>query len=204
MRKEQGQKLKELMARKRAEKKKNMENELADLQSLQSLREANQNSMFKEEILTRGFQTFEGYQKRIKFLQVKLGIQVEEIKEEEKDKFALLDIADEFLKPDQLKQKRILKMHKTAQKMRDQRKKEQESEKQRIEDLKSKDKEQYVANLYEQRRLLLERLQSRAKQKEEFAKRGSKGAQRRMQMLAELGTDENHERKKRAEQGLPI
>ena len=43
------------MARKRAEKKKNMENELADLQSLQSLREANQNSMFKEEILTRGF-----------------------------------------------------------------------------------------------------------------------------------------------------
>ena len=103
MRKEQGQKLKELMARKRAEKKKNMENELADLQSLQSLREANQNSMFKEEILTRGFQTFEGYQKRIKFLQVKLGIQVEEIKEEEKDKFALLEIADEFLKPDQLK-----------------------------------------------------------------------------------------------------
>ena len=34
MRKEQGQKLKELMARKRTEKKKNMENELVDLQSL--------------------------------------------------------------------------------------------------------------------------------------------------------------------------
>ena len=52
--------------------------------------------------------------------------------------------------------------------------------------------------------MILERLQTRAKQKEEFAKRGSKGAQRRMQMLAELGTDENSERKKRAEMGLPV
>lgn len=34
MRKEQGKKLKELMAKKRAEKKKTMENEYADLQSL--------------------------------------------------------------------------------------------------------------------------------------------------------------------------
>ena len=38
MRKEQGKKLKELMAKKRAEKKKNLENEYADLQSLQSLK----------------------------------------------------------------------------------------------------------------------------------------------------------------------
>lgn len=34
MRREQGQKLKELMAKKRAEKKRNWENELADLKSL--------------------------------------------------------------------------------------------------------------------------------------------------------------------------
>lgn len=34
MRKEQGKKLKELMTKKRAEKKKNLENEYADLQSL--------------------------------------------------------------------------------------------------------------------------------------------------------------------------
>ena len=39
MRKEQGKKLKELMAKKRAEKKKAMETELADLQSLQSLKD---------------------------------------------------------------------------------------------------------------------------------------------------------------------
>lgn len=39
MRKEQGQKLKEIMQRKREEKKRKMEEELADLQSLESLRE---------------------------------------------------------------------------------------------------------------------------------------------------------------------
>ena len=49
----------------------------------------------------RNLQTYEGYQKRIKFLMVKLGLEVEEVKEEEdKDKYALLEIADEFLKPD--------------------------------------------------------------------------------------------------------
>jgi hypothetical protein len=50
-----------MMARKRLEKKKNMENELADLISLQSLREQNQNLAFKEELTTRGFQSVESY-----------------------------------------------------------------------------------------------------------------------------------------------
>ena len=110
------------MARKRAEKKKNMENELVDLQSLQILMDQDQKQAFKEEIQTRSLQTYEGYQKRIKFLQVKLGIEVDDSKENEKDKYALLEQADEFLTPDQLKQKRVLKMHRTAQVLRDQRK----------------------------------------------------------------------------------
>ena len=40
----------------------------------------------------------ESYQKRIKFLSVKLGVETHA--EEGADKYALLDIADEFLKPD--------------------------------------------------------------------------------------------------------
>ena len=71
-------------------------------------------------------------------------------------------------------------MHKTAQALREQRKKQQEIEKKRIEDLKNKDKEAYLGNLYEERRKILERLQGRTKQKEELQKRGSKGAMRRM------------------------
>ncbi len=61
IRKEQGQKLKEMMARKRNEKKKAMEIELADLQSLSSLKDTNQNSLFKEEIQSRNLANFENY-----------------------------------------------------------------------------------------------------------------------------------------------
>ena len=121
MRKEQGLKLKELMARKRAEKKKNMENEYADLQSLQSLKEAGDNKSFKDELQHRGLANNDAYVKKCKFLALKLGLEVEETKEQE-NKYHLLDIADEFLKPEEVKQKRIQKMHKTAQEMREKRK----------------------------------------------------------------------------------
>ena len=56
-----------------------------------------------------------------------------------------------------------------------------------------------MANLYESRRIILERMQSRAKKREEINKRGSKTAQRRMQMIAELG----HEEEKRRAAGQP-
>lgn len=135
------------MARKRAEKKKAMEIELADLQSLQTLRETGQSQAFKEEIQTRNLASIESYQKRIKFLSVKLGVTVKEDEAdqtESKDKYALLDIADEFLKPEQLKQKRILKMHKTASIMREKRKKQQDEERKRVEELKTGNKQQYL------------------------------------------------------------
>lgn len=124
MRKEQGQKLKELMARKRAEKKKAMENEYADLSSLQSIKDSGGGGIqaFKEELESRGLANNDAYIKRVKFLAVKLGLQVEESKDEPADKYHLLDIADEFLKPEEIKQKRIQKMHKTAQEMREKRK----------------------------------------------------------------------------------
>jgi actin-related protein 5 len=53
----------------------------------------------------------------------------------------LLDIADEFLKPEQLKQKRILKMHKTASVLREKRKLKQEEEKKKINELLTNNKE---------------------------------------------------------------
>jgi hypothetical protein len=92
------------------------------------------------------------------------------------DKYALLDIADEFLKPEQLKQKRILKMHKTASVMREKRKKQQEEERKRVEELKTSNKEAYLASLYDRRQIILERIQDRTKQREEITKRGSKTA----------------------------
>ena len=147
------------MARKRAEKKKAMENEYADLSSLQSLKDSGGGGLqaFKEELESRGLASNDAYIKRVKFLAVKLGLQVEN-QEDQADKFHLLDIADEFLKPEEVKQKRIQKMHKTAQEMREKRKQQQEHDKKRIEELKTQDKDQYLANLYERRRLILEKM----------------------------------------------
>ena len=81
-----------------------METELADLQSLSSL----QPNELKEELEQRQIEPKE-YEKRIRILQVKLGIA-----EEIQPKFDLINQNDEFLTPEQLKQKRIQKMHKTA------------------------------------------------------------------------------------------
>ena len=73
---------------------------------------------------------------------------------------------------------------------------EQTIERKRIEELKTQNKDQYLANLYERRRLILEKMSKRSKQREEIAKRGSKTAQRRMQMIASLGIEEKPERKR--------
>ena len=90
------------MARKRAEKKKTMENEYADLQSLQSLRDNGDNKSFKDELDNRNIQSYDAYIKRVKFLALKLGIQTDDNKKEE-NKYHLVDIADEFLKPEEVK-----------------------------------------------------------------------------------------------------
>lgn len=59
--------------------------------------------------------------------------------------------------------------------------------------LKNKDPEAYLGNLYEQRRLIIDRIQDRQNKKLEISKRGSKAAQRRMQVLAELGNEEKQD-----------
>lgn len=83
-------------------------------------------------------------------------------------------------------------MHKTAQEIRAKKKIENEAEKLRIEDLKQKDSVAYLGNLYERRRIIIEKMNERARLKEEIGKRGSKTAQRRMQVLAELGIEERN------------
>ncbi len=78
------------MQRKRDEKRRKMEEELVDLESLESLREQKDMQGFKEEIEHRSLHSYEEYKKRVKMLQVKLGIkQPDEGKSEEK--FNLLD-----------------------------------------------------------------------------------------------------------------
>ena len=64
-------------------------------------------------------------------------------------------------------------------------------EKDRIESLKQSNPDSYLKGLYDRRKDILTRMQDRKRQKEELSKRGSKTAQKRMQMIAELGIDDN-------------
>jgi hypothetical protein len=54
-------------------------------------------------------------------------------------------------------------MHKTAADMRDKRKKDQVEEQKRVDGLKEKDSEAYLANLYERRRRVMEKMQLRTR-----------------------------------------
>lgn len=81
-------------------------------------------------------------------MQKKLGLIVDE--PEEKDaKFNLVDIADEYLNAEQIKKKRIQKMHHKAAQNREERKRKQEEEKLRIEELRKQDPEKYLKNLHQ-------------------------------------------------------
>jgi len=77
-----------------------MEVELADLQSLESLREQNDMQGFKEELQHRSLSNYEEYKKRVKMLQVKLGLKLPEPIKTDEEKFNLLDTPDEFLSPE--------------------------------------------------------------------------------------------------------
>ena len=86
----------------------------------------------------------------------------------------MLDIADEFLTQEQLKQKRIQKMQKTAGMMREEKKQQMKQERDKIDELKSSDPDAYLKSLYDKRKEVLDRMAERARRKEQFSKRGSK------------------------------
>lgn len=70
----------------------------------------------------------EDLKKRIFVLSQKLDIKEDLEKEKEEDKYNLLTIPDDKLTPEQLKQKRIQKMHKTAALLRAEKKEAQKKE----------------------------------------------------------------------------
>ena len=80
--------------------------------------------------------------------------------------------------------------------MREERKAQQKLDKERIDELKNGDPDFYLKQLYFRRKEILDRLAERSRRKEEFSKRGSKAAQRRLQTMAELGLGEQELKKR--------
>lgn len=81
-------------------------------------------------------------------------------------------------------------MQKTAALIREERKAQLKLDRERIEELKTGDPDAYLRNLYVKRKEILDRIAERSRRKEEFSKRGSKAAQKRLQTMAELGIGE--------------
>lgn len=64
--------------------------------------------------------------------------------------------------------------------MREERKIQLKLEREKIDELKSTDPDSYLKQLYCKRKEILDRITERSRRKEEFSKRGSKAAQRRL------------------------
>ena len=182
-RKEQGKKLKEIALKKSEEKRKLAMNELEELESFTSRVKKN-SSEFQQGLAERGIESYEELKRKINSLRGRLNLEVDD-----SEKFNLLNIPDEELSPDLLKQKRIQKIQKTAREAREQRKAKAQEEQERIEKLKVNDLDAYLEDLHKQRQEILLRMEERRKLKVEMQNRNSRSHQRRTRAIAELSTE---------------
>ena len=182
-RKEQGRKLKEMALKKSEEKRKLAVNELEELEAFVSKVKKN-SSEFQEGLAARGIESYDELKRKINMLRSRLNLEVDE-----SEKFNLLNIPDEELSPDLIKQKRIQKMQKATRESREQRKAKAQEEQERIDKLKIDDPDAYLQDLHHQRQEILQRMEERRKLKIELQNRNSRPSQRRLRVIAELGTE---------------
>jgi len=199
MRHEQGQRLRELVQKKRDDKLKSMERELEELEKLLFLKETDK-YQFEETLLSNGFTNQEELQKRINKILTKINnnkdSKDEEVIVEEDKKWPLLNIPDEDLSEEQMRSKRIQKMQRSAYLTRLEKRENLKVERLRIEELKSKEPENYLIGLYKKKKDLLIKLESYKQLRKDYQNRHSKINQRRMMVLAELGKEPDKPTKK--------
>ncbi|OMJ77200.1 hypothetical protein SteCoe_23275 [Stentor coeruleus] len=182
-RKEQGRKLKEMAMKKSEEKRKLAINELEELESfIQSVKK--NSSDFQDGLVARGIENYDELKRKINSLRSRLNLEVDET-----EKYHLINIPDEELTADLVKQKRIQKIQKAAREAREQRKSKAQEEQERIEKLKVDDPDAYLKDLHKQRQEVLQRIEERKKLKMELQNRNSRPSQRRLRIIADLGTE---------------
>jgi len=192
MRKEQGQRLREINQKKREEKQKKFTKELSILEVHENNRSLEED---KAKLADLGFDSMEDLLEKIEYLREKLGITIKEEKKEE-EKWPLINIDDSQLDDEQKKLKRIQKMQKSSYLKRMEKRKRDEIEKQRIEKMKTEDPESYKKSLYAKRKIIYHRIEERKEMKEQMSKRD--GFKRKMKTIAKIGAinDESNNKKK--------
>lgn len=190
LRKEQIKRLRESMQKKKEENIRNLEKELKELEELVLLKNIDK-YQFEEAIMTKGFSNFDEIQKRMNKIFLKLNFDKKDDEKlnlfDEEKRWPLLNVPDEDLNAEQIKNKKIQRMQKNAYLSRLEKREAQKKEKEKVEELKQKDPEKYLLNLYIKKKEILERLKNYKQIKKDLSNRLLKMNMRRMVVLAELG-----------------
>jgi actin-related protein 5 len=180
------------MKKKREENIKNLEKELKELEEISKLKLTDK-FQYEEFLVSKGFSNSEEMQKRINKISIKLNLS--EKKEEEKfdnekideeKRWPLLYLPEDDLTDEQIKLKKIQKMQRNAYFSRLEKRESQKREKEKIEELKQKDPEKYLLNLYLKKKEILEKLKNFKQIRKDLSNRLLKTNMRKMIVLAEL------------------
>jgi hypothetical protein len=191
-RKEQIDRLRNSMKKKREENIKNLEKELKELEEISKLKETDK-FQYEEFLVSKGFSNSDEIQKRINKISIKLNFN--EKKDDEKfdnekidddKRWPLLNIPDEDLSDEQIRLKKLQKMQRNAYISRLEKRESQKREKEKIEELKQKDPEKYLLNLYIKKKEILEKLKNFKQIRKDLSNRLLKVNMRKMIVLAEL------------------
>mmetsp|Transcript_25704 Transcript_25704/g.45056 ORF Transcript_25704/g.45056 Transcript_25704/m.45056 type:complete len:686 (-) Transcript_25704:6942-8999(-) len=185
-RKEQGARLRELMAKKRNERKKLVEDELDELVHIESIRKSSP-SEFQDALVARGLANLDQLKRRIQVLMMKLNMELKP------EKFDLLDIPDDELSLEQLREKLKQRKLKAAHDVRMAKKVKEQEDKERMEKLRDEDAESFLQDLYRNRRDVIDRIEGRKRKKLEQANRQSRTNRSRLKIIAELGREDEGE-----------
>ncbi|MCQ2816325.1 MAG: hypothetical protein MJ252_03565 [archaeon] len=191
MKKEQSKRLREMMQKKREENLKKLQNELEIIENILQVKEIDK-YQFEELLTNNGFNSFDELQKRYAKLLNKLNLNTKDKEDVDVEKrWPLVSIPDDQLTAEQLKLKRIQRMQKNSYLSRLEKKEQAQKEKEKIEELKHNDPEQYIISLFKEKKEILSKLERFRQLRKEMSNRHSKSNIKRMQTLAELGNDSN-------------
>ena len=212
--KESGRRLQEQAARMRAEKLVQNENDLEYYRNIQQLAESEGKREFQRRVENEGFGDVSELEKEIKRLeaaikrskQKDMASAVSQPDEEDiaPPTYPLLDIPDDQLDAEGLKQKRQQRLNKAGYDARMRTKAEKEAERRRQEELQLADDEKRMNNFDEwlegkrqSRNELMERLKVQRRLKAELNDRKSLASQMRMKSIANLASDIPNGKKRR-------
>ncbi|KAB5594304.1 Chromatin remodeling complex subunit [Ceratobasidium theobromae] len=207
---EAGRRLQEMAVQKRLEKLARKEEDLRELQELRDFKFKEKKGDFLHRIRMEGIESEEMLESTIKKLEndikkarKKDGDTVDEPQEE--PTFPLIDVPDEDLNEDELKEKRRQKLLKAgyearlrARKEKEAARKEKEEEERREMEERTADPIGWASKLKEDHELLVDKLKLREKRKAALADRKSTINMNRMKSIANLASEEpaNKKRKK--------